>query len=98
MFAPVAKVPAGIGCSIPMVPLGRVVFPMVGTMGRAGVEAIRGLRPVAGVTKGVRPDIGVKVENPAVDIDIGVNMARFVPGIMDMLVTVPIPRTHKHTH
>lgn len=68
---------------------------MVGTMGCAGVEAIRGLRPVAGVTKGVRPDIGVKVESPAVDIEIGVNMARFVPCIMDMLGTVPIPRTHK---
>lgn len=70
---------------------------MVGIMGRVGVEAIRGLRPVAVVTKGVRPDIGVKGENPAVDIEIGVNMARFVPCIMDMLGTVPIPRTHKHT-
>lgn len=77
-----------------------VGFPMVGIRGRVGVEAIRGLRPVAVVTKGARPDIGVKGESPAVDMEIGVNMARFVPGIMDMLGTVPMPgsQTTKQTY
>lgn len=93
LFVPVARGPAGIGCNSPMVPFGMVVFPMVGIRGRVGVGAIRGLRPVAVVTKGVRPDIGVKGESPAVDMEIGVNMVRFVPGIMDMLGTVAMPRS-----
>lgn len=80
-----------------MVPFGRVAFPTVGIRGLLGVEAIRGLMPVAVVTKGVRPVIGVKGESPGVAMERGVNMARFVPGIMDMLGTAPIPRTHKHT-
>ncbi len=81
-----------------MVPFGRVAFPTVGIRGLMGVEATRGLRPVAVGTKGVRPVIGAKGESPGVAMDIEVNMARFVPGIMDMLGTAPIPRTHTHTH
>lgn len=74
-----------------MVPFGRVAFPTVGIRGLLGVEAIRGLRPVVAVTKGVRPVIGVKGESPGVAMEIGVNMARFVPGIMDMLGIAPRP-------
>lgn len=77
-----------------MVPFGRVVFPTVGIRGRVGVEAIRGLRPVAVGTNGVRPVIGVKGESPGVAMVIGAIMARFVPGIMDMLGTDTVPRTH----
>lgn len=75
-----------------MVPFGSVVFPMVGI--RAGLEAIRGLRPVAVGTKGVRPVIGVMDmdESPGVAMDIGVNMERFAPGIMG---TELIPRKKK---
>lgn len=80
-----------------MVPLGRVVFPTVGIKGCVGAGVIRGLRPVAVVTKGARPDIGVKLASPAVDMGIGVNMPMFVPGIMDMLGTLLIPATHPHT-
>ena len=58
---------------------------------------MRGLRPVAIGTKGVRPVIGVKGESPGVANERGVNMLRFVPGIMDMLDTEPIPRTHTGT-
>lgn len=76
-----ARVPAGIGWRIPMVPFGRVAFPMVGIRGLLGVVTIRGLMPV----------IGVKVESPGVAMEIGVNMERFVPGIMDMFGRVPIP-------
>lgn len=65
---PVARVPAGNGCRIAMLPLGSVAFPTVGIKGCVGVGVIRGLRPVAVVTKGVRPDIGVKVASPAADI------------------------------
>lgn len=79
-----------------MLPLGSVAFPTVGIKGSVGVGDIKGLRPVAGVTKGVRPDIGVKVASPAVDMGIGVSMPMFVPGIMDMLGTVLIPTTHPH--
>lgn len=81
-----------------MVPFGSVVFPIVGIRGLLGVEAIRGLMPVAVGTKGVRPVIGVKVESPGVAMGIGVNMARFVPGIMGMLDTEPIPRTYTTTY
>lgn len=76
-----------------MLPLGRVAFPTVGIKGCVGVGVIRGLRPVAVVTKGVRPDIGVKVASPVVDMGIRVNIPMFVPGIMDMLGTVLIPTT-----
>lgn len=79
-----------------MLPLGSVAFPTVCIKVCVGVGVIRGLRPVAVVTIGVRPDIGVKVASPAVDMGIGVNMPMFVPGIMDMLGTVLIPTTHPH--
>lgn len=79
-----------------MVPLGSVAFPTVGNRGCVGTAGIRGLRPVAVVTKVVRPDIGVKVACPAADMGIGVNMVMFFPGIMDMLGTVPIPTTQIH--
>lgn len=72
-----------------MVPLGIVAFPMVGIRGLLWVEAIRGLRPVAVGIKGVRPAIG---ESPGVAMEIGVNMDRFVPGLMDMLGRDPIAR------
>lgn len=77
-----AKAPAGIGWR--MVP-----FPMDPIIGPEGVGAIRG--PVTVGTKGVRPVIGVIGESPGVAMEIGVNMARFVPGIMDMLGTGAIP-------
>lgn len=77
-----------------MLPLGSVAFPTVGIKGCVGAAVIRGLRPVAVATKGVRPDIGVKVASPAADMGIGVNMPMFVPGIMDMLGTELIPTTH----
>lgn len=79
-----------------MVPFGSVAFPTVGNRGCVGAAGIRGLRPVAVVTKVVRPDIGVKVARPAADMGIGVNMVMFFPGIMDMLGTVPIPTTQIH--
>lgn len=82
-----AKAPAGIGVRIPMVPFGRVALPMVGIMGLVGV-AIRGLRPVAVGTKGVRPVIGDIAESPGVDMDRGANRARFDPGI---IVMPPMP-------
>lgn len=66
-----------------MVPFGSVVFPIVGIRGLVGLEAIRGLRPVAVGTKGLRPDIGVMDESPGVAMDMGVNIERFAPGIMD---------------
>lgn len=76
-----------------MEPFGRVVFPMVGIRGLEEVEAIKGLMPVAVGTKGVRPVIGVIVASPgfAMEMDIGVNMARFVPGIIDIVGTEDIP-------
>lgn len=74
-----------------MVPFGRVVFPTVGIRGLVGLEAIRGLRPVAVGTKEVRPVIGVKGESPEVAMAIGVIMGRFVPPIMDMLGTDMVP-------
>lgn len=74
-----------------MVPFGSVALPMVGIMGMEEVEDISGLSPVAVGTKGVRPVIGAKGESPGVAMDMGVNMARFVPGIMDKLVIEPIP-------
>lgn len=73
-----------------MVPLGSVAFPTVGNRGCVGAAGIRGLRPVAVVTKVVRPDIGVKVAHPAADMGIGVNMVMFFRG------TVPIPTTQIH--
>lgn len=86
---PEAKAPAGTGWSIPMVPFGRVAFPTVGIRGLEEEEAIRGLMPVAVGTKGVRPVIGVKGESPGVAMEIGVNIARFVMGIMGMLAAIP---------
>lgn len=77
-----------------MEPFGRVAFPTMGIMGLVGVEAIRGLRPVAVGTKWVRPVIGAIGESPGVAMERGVNMARFGPGIMDMLGREPIPRGH----
>lgn len=74
-----------------MVPFGRVAFPTVGIRGLLGVEAIRGLRPVVAGTIGVRPVIGVRGKSPGVAMVRGVNMVRFVPGIMDMLGTAPRP-------
>lgn len=71
---PVARGPAGIGCSIPMAPFGKVALPMVGM-------------------RGVMPDMGVRGASPAVGTVIGVNMVRFVPGIMDMLGAVTKPKT-----
>lgn len=97
---PVAKAPPGTGWRIPMVAFGIVAFPMVVIKGLVGVEAIRGLRPVAVGTKGVMPVIGVKGESPGVTMEIGVNMPRFAPGIVGMVGTTPIPtgRTHKQVH
>lgn len=80
--------PDGIGCRNPMVP-----FPMEGIRGLEEEGAIKGLRPVAVGTNGARPVIGVKCESPGVAMEIGVNMARFVPGIM--LDPEAIPITHK---
>lgn len=97
-IVPVAEAPAGIGWRIPMVPFGRVVFPMVDIRGLVGVEAIMGLMPVGVGTKGCRPVIAVKGERPGVAMERGVNIAWFVPGILGMLGTGPIPRTHTHTH
>lgn len=88
---PVAEAPAGIGWRIPMVPFGRVVFPMVDIRGLVGVEAIMGLMPVGVGTKGCRPVIAVKGERPGVAMERGVNIAWFVPGILGMLGTGPIP-------
>lgn len=68
-----------------MVPFANVVFPIVGTMGLLAVEAISGFSPGAVGTIGVRPVIGVIG-------DMGVSIARFVPGIIE-----PIPMTNKHT-
>lgn len=85
---------ADIGVRIPMVPLGRVALPMVGIMGLVEVEPIKGLRPVAVGTKGVRPVIGVICESPGVDIERGANMVRFDPGIMGI---PPIPKPQKIT-
>lgn len=94
LFVPVARGPAGIGCRIPKVPFGRAVLPMVGISGCGGLEVIRGVMPVAVEARGVRPDMGAIGASPA---EIGVNMARFVPGIMVMLGTTPSPKTQKHT-
>lgn len=92
LFVPVAI--AGIGCRIPKVPFGRAVLPMAGISGCGGLEVIRGVMPVAVEARGVRPDIGAIGASPA---EIGVNMARFVPGIMVMLGTTPSPKTQIHT-
>lgn len=81
-----------------MLPLGSVAFPTVGIKRCVGVGVIRGLRPVAVVTKGLRLDMGVKVASPAVDMGIGVNMPMLDPDIMDMVGTGLIPTTHPHTH
>ena len=80
-----------------MEPFGSVAFPMVGIRGLVGVGAIRGFRPVAVGTKGARAVIGVKGESPRVAMEIGVNIARFVPA-RGMLDTEPIPKTRTHTH
>lgn len=77
-----------------MVPFGSVAFPTVGIRGLEAVEAIRGLSPVAVGTKVEKPVIGVKGESPGVAMEIGFNMAMFVPGIRDMFGTEAIPRTH----
>lgn len=61
--------------------MGSVVFPIVGTMGLVAVEAISGLSPGAVGAIGVRPVIAV-----IGDMDMGVNIARVVPGIIE-----PIP-------
>lgn len=61
---------------------------MVDIRGLGGLEAMRGLSPVAVGTKGVRPVIGVKAESPGFAMEMGVNMERFAPGIM---VIDPIP-------
>lgn len=74
-----------------MVPFGNVAFPTVGIRGLVGVDAISGFRPAAVGTKGVRPVIGAKGVSPEVDREMGVSMARFVPGIMDKLGPGPIP-------
>lgn len=74
-----------------MAPFGKVVPPMVGMRGCGVVEVIRGVIPVAVGARGVRPGMGAKGASPAAGTDIGVNMVRFVPGIMDMLGTVTNP-------
>lgn len=74
-------------------PFGRAVLPMAGISGCGGLEVIRGVKPVAVEARGVRPDMGAIGASPA---EIGVNMARFVPGIMVMLGT-PSPKTQEHT-
>lgn len=74
-----------------MVPFGNVALPMVGIRGLVGVDPISGFRPVAVGTNGVRPVIGAKGVSPGVVMEMGVNMARFVPGIMDKLGTEPKP-------
>lgn len=84
-----AKAPAGIGWRNPMVPFGSVAFPRVGIRGLVGVEPIRGLSPVAVGTNGVRVVIGLRGKSPGVAIEIGFNIERFVPAIMDI---EPIPR------
>lgn len=94
LFVPVARGPAGIGCRSPKVPFGRAVLPMAGISGCGGLEVIRGVMPVAVEARGVRPDMGAIGASPA---EIGVNMARFVPGIMVMLGTTPSPKTQTHT-
>lgn len=66
-----------------MAPLGKVALPMVGMRGCEVVEVMRGLMP----------DMGARGVSPAVGTVIGVNMVRFVPGIMDMLGTVTKPKT-----
>lgn len=71
-----------------MAAFGIVAFPMGVIEGLVGVDATRGLRPVAVGTKGVKPDIGVKGESPGVVMGIGVNMPDIV-GIM------PIPTGQK---
>lgn len=78
-----------------MVPFGRVLFPTMGIRGLVGFEAIRGLRPVAVGTNWVKPVIGAIGESPGDAMEMGVNIVRFVPGIMDMLGPETIPRTHR---
>lgn len=71
-----------------MVPFDSAVFPIVGIRGLVGVEAISGFSPDAEVTNGVNPAIGVKGASPEVVMEIGANIARFVPGIIGI---DPIP-------
>lgn len=71
-----------------MAPFGRVALPMVGMRGCGAAEVMRG----------VMPDIGARGASPAVGTVIGVNMVRFVPGIMDILGTVTKPKTQIHTY
>lgn len=86
-----AKVPAGIGWRIPMVPFDSVAFPTVGIRGLVVVELIRGLSPGAVGTSGVRVVIGARGDSPGVVKEIGANMERFAPGIMEMFGIEPIP-------
>lgn len=48
-----AEAPGANGSRPPKLPLGRVAFPMVGIMGLEGLEAIKGLGPVAEGTIGL---------------------------------------------
>lgn len=86
---PVVPPPAGIGWSIPMVPLGSPVFRIVAIRGLVGVEVESGFSPTCVETIGVRPVIWVKGVSPGDAMERGVNMAKFVPPIMG---TEPIPR------
>lgn len=98
LFVPVARGPAEIGCRIPMAPFGKVALPMVGIRGCGVAEVLRGVKPVAVGPIGVRPDMGARGASPAAGRDIGVNMERFVPGIMDMLGTGTNPKAQIYTH
>lgn len=75
-------------------PFGRAVLPMAGISDCGGLEVIRGVMPVAVEARGGRPDMAAIGASPA---EIGVNMARFVPGILVMLGTTPSPKTQIHT-
>lgn len=83
--------PTGIGCSIPMVPLGSAAFPAVAISGLVGVDAMSGLIPAVDAAIGVRPVMGVSGESPGDDMERGVIIAKFVPPIMG---TEPIPETN----
>lgn len=80
-----------------MAPFGKVPLPMVGIRGCGVAEVMRGVKPVAVGARGARPDMGARGARPAAGTDIGVNMERFVPGIMDMLGTGTKPESQIYT-
>lgn len=77
-----------------MVLFGIEGFPIEDIRGLMFVGAMRVLRPVGTWTRGVSPVMG---ESPGAATEIGVNMVRFVPGIIDMLRGVePTPGTERY--